>query len=431
MRGGGPRGELRQECAHFGACGGCSQLDRPYAAQLLSKRALVTAAFAAHQETADAEIDDVVPSPRVVGYRNRLLYPLASAGRKVIGGFFRRGSHDLIDVKMCAIQDPAITTVASALVSEIDRLRLPILPLPGTASSAGDELQSEDWNEGGAAPTTEKSSRADSAAIRALAVRLAPGSGELMVAFVTTSGLLPAADELARAAERASADAMTATQRRARLASVMRNIQDGETNVVLGRRSLPIKGRDYLLDRFMGFQWRTSLPAFTQPNMEAARSAVQHLVRAVADSASGLVVDAYAGIGMLALTLSRTASRVVAIEQAPSAVRDGRENVKMNRLRNVDFVEADAAAAIPKAAARGPVSLLVLDPPRRGLSEAALEASHRAAPQRIAYLACSPQTHARDLALLIRGGYQLEQTTPFDFFPHTDHVEVLSILRRR
>ncbi|MBL8693476.1 MAG: class I SAM-dependent RNA methyltransferase [Planctomycetes bacterium] len=406
-------------------------LDRPYEAQLASKRALVAAAFEAHRETADAPIDDVVPSPRIVGYRNRLLYPVATAGRKVIGGFFRRGSHDLIDVKMCAIQDPAITSVASTLVSEIERLRLPILPLPGTESVAGDEVRSADWSEGAATPAHEKSSHSGSAAIRALAVRLAPGSGELMVALVTTSGLLPAAEDLARAAERASADALTASRRRARLASVMRNIQDGETNVVLGRRSLPIKGRDYLLDRFFGFQWRVSLPSFTQPNMEAARAAVQHLLREVSDSAAGVVVDAYAGIGMLALALSRSAARVVAIEQAASAVRDGRENVKMNRLRNVDFVEGDAASAIPEAAARGPVSLLVLDPPRRGLSEAALEASLRAAPLRIAYLACSPQSHARDLAAVIRGGYRLERTTPFDFFPHTGHVEVLSVLRRR
>jgi 23S rRNA (uracil1939-C5)-methyltransferase len=405
------RGEAPKEphCPHFGSCGGCSLLDRPYAFQLERKESAVASAFAGHPELAGSMVEDIVPALHPRHYRSRLLYPLARRGGRVVGGFFQRGTHELVDVHTCELQDPAITSIANRVRAEIERLDVPVRALPGVESD----------------PTPP----ATSSALRALAVRVAQGSGDVLVGFVTTGGVFPRARELAEAAVEAGRGLETAAGRRARVVSVVRNLNDLETNVVLGRRTFPLLGRDHLVERLGGLRFRVSLGSFFQPNPSAARLAVRELT-ARAGSPRGIVVDAYAGVGVLALTLAREAREVIAIEESPAAARDGAASARDNRLTNVRFVEGRVEDRLPVVAAEQEIDLLVLDPPRGGLSPAALEAVLAARPRRIAYLSCSPTSLARDVASLARG-FELKSAVPFDFLPHTEHVEVLAMLDSR
>ena len=251
-----------------------------------------------------------------------------------------------------------------------------------------------------------------------------------MVGIVTTAGLFPKGAELAEAARAASDGLESAAGRGVRVVSVVRNLNDGDGNVVLGRRSVPLLGRDYLEDRFLGFTLRLSLASFFQPNAAAARLAA-HAVRAfVGKDPVDRLVDAYAGVGILALCAARGASEVVAIEESESAVRDGEINAQRNGFTNFRYVRGRAEDELPKIAAERPIDVLLLDPPRAGLAEPVRAALAAAAPGRIAYLSCSAPTLARDLAALVPS-FTIERIVPFDFLPQTEHIEVLALLRRR
>jgi 23S rRNA (uracil-5-)-methyltransferase RumA len=410
-----------RDCPHFGECGGCAWLDRPYERQLSDKERALRAELAKYPELAaiagssagaERAVTRIVAAPHPHFYRGRLLYPLARRDGHVVGGFFRRGTHDLVDVRSCEIQDPAITKIAERMRSAIARLRIPIDPLPGVVSES---QRNADPNE---------------AAARALAVRIAHGTGEAMVGIVTTAGLFPKGGELAEAARAAGEGLESASGRGVRVASVVRNLSEGDGNVVLGRRSVPLLGRDYLEDRFLGLRLRVSLASFFQPNAAAARLAVSALRAFVGKEPVGRLVDAYAGIGILALAAGRSAREVIAIEESESAARDGAANAQRNGFTNFRWARGRAEDELQKIAAEGPIDVVILDPPRAGLAEAVRASVAAAAPARGAYLSCSPATLARDLAALA-GTFTIERITPYDFLPQTEHIEALALLRRR
>lgn len=331
-----------------------------------------------------------------------------------MAGFFRRGTHDLVDVRTCEIQDPAITAIAEEVRGVLERLDVGVSPLPGVESDSRRR-----------ADTTESV-----AAARALTVRVALGTGEVLVGIVTTGGVCPWGATFASRIRDVGAGLTSASGQRVRVATVVRNLNDAETNVVLGRRSVPLLGPGWIEERFLGLRLRLSLTSFFQPNAAAARLAFNEIRHWLAPEKADRLVDAYAGIGVLALALSRNARQLTGIEESGEAVRDAAESARRNRISNVRFVQGTVGRALPEIAAAGPVDVLLLDPPRAGLDGEARSAVLAAAPRRIAYLSCSPTTFARDLAVLAPR-YSVERVRAHDFLPQTEHVEALALLRRR
>ncbi len=405
-------------CPHFGPCGGCTLLDRPYEEQLRRKHRLVVERCAAEPTLAGVEVQPIVAAPHPLLYRNRLLYPLARERGRIVGGFFRAGTHELVDVRHCAIQDPAITEIATRARAILERLGVGVHPLPGTTTKDG------------SAPRCGARAGGGAADVRALAVRLAPGTGEVLVGLVTTAGVFPQGAAFAERVREAGVGLRSASGRAVSVVSVVRSLNDAETNVVLGSRSLPLLGRDHLSDRFAGLRLRISLESFSQPNSTAARTVLREIEAGCGGASAGRLVDGYAGVGAFALALAPRFRDVVALESTAAAVRDGRENARVNGRANVRFEEGRFEDRLPEAVGDGGIALLLLDPPRSGLSPRAVAAVVRARPERIAYLSCSPATLARDLARLAAAGHRVERVTPHDFFPQTDHVEVLAWLRR-
>ena len=145
-------------------------------------------------------------------------------------------------------------------------------------------------------------------------------------------------------------------------------------------------------------------------------------------AAESLLVDAYAGVGTFAALLAPHCKRVLAIEEAPSAVEDAREGA--SDVHNLEFVMAKTEEALARPGfLPSPPDALIMDPPRKGCHPSALEALKKLAPRRVVYVSCDPATLARDLRFLLTAGYQLEQVTPFDMFPQTYHIESISTLR--
>jgi 23S rRNA (uracil1939-C5)-methyltransferase len=390
-------------CPHFGPCGGCSLLDRAYADQLRSKRATVERALREAMERDTVGVDPVLADPRPFHYRNKAIYPLRErrrgGARVVEAGFFRRRSHAIVDVRRCDIQEPALTEVANRLREEIAR--------------SGAEIYDEETGRG---------------SLRHLFLRVGVGTGDLMVAFVTAKGPFLEGGRLAEAASRAAEGLRTTAGKRVRAVSILRNVQPGAGNVILGPRTDRLLGGSHLLDRFGPLTLRVSLRSFLQvhPRMAAV---TYGLVRDLAgEAARGRVADAYSGIGTLALLLAREASEVVGIEETEEAVEDAAWNASCNRLANARFLAGRVEEVLPGL--RGPLDLLVLDPPRSGCAPPVLEAGRRLGPRAIVYVSCNPTSLARDLSLL-RGDYRLAAVRPVDLFPQTDHVEVVALLLQR
>jgi len=404
----GPRAGLRAEgdelvagggpgCRHFGVCGGCASLAVPLARQLAAKAERARALLAPFL----GEVDLEAPPPRGPArfQRTRLLYPVQPdrRGRPALG-IYRRGSHRVVRIQECQIQDRALTALGRRAEAVLGALGL----VP--------------WDE-----------RALTGFLRAFQARIAPGTGELLMGVVTRGGPFPEGRELARRLLAAARSLPPSEGRPLRPVGVVRNVNDRPGNALLGPQSLALAGRDHLLDRQDGLSLRIGFASFAQSHRDAARLLYRPALALAGDARGQRAVDGYGGVGAFGLRLAAAGAAAVEIVEAnPSACRDARENARRNGLGRVRVEEAPFA----RADFRERPDLLVVDPPRAGLGPEGCERALAAAPGRILHVACSVPALARDLAALCAGGYRVSAMHLVDLFPYTEHVEVLTRLER-
>jgi 23S rRNA (uracil1939-C5)-methyltransferase len=376
-------------CPAFGACGGCVLQHLDYPAQLAFKTARVKAALAQHALLRAVPVADCVASPRSLGYRNKakLVYGAApGAGEPVLGAYAPR-SHRVVNLAGCRVSEPALTAVG-------DSLRGLLL-------------------EAGVAPYDEQRLTGD---LRHVILR-ANHRGAVLVTLVSAQRGWPAAERIAE----------LLTEAHPEVVSVVQNVNPGRGNAIYGDQEVTLQGTGWLEDAIGPVRLRLSSRSFLQANREVAALAYQAIAEALALGPGDRVVDAYAGVGGIALTLAPRAGEVIGIEEHEGAVADAAASATLNRIENARFVAGDAAARLKEEIGRA--HAVVLNPPRKGCSAQVLGAVVRLAPRAIAYLSCDPETLARDLAVLADAGYRTGSVTPFDMLPHTPHVEALAILQ--
>lgn len=374
-------------CPAYGRCGGCPMQHLRYEAQVAWKGERVTALFANAPELSGARVAPCVPSPHPLGYRNqaKYVYGYTREGRLVLGAYAPR-SHEIVDLTGCRLLEP---------------------PLDAVARGLRDRLESRT-----VAPFEE---RTRAGQLRYVALR-ANASGQVLVTFVTAHEDWPAGEELA-------ADVMRSFPA---VAGVVQNVNPTTGNVLFGRDERTLGGQDHLQDQIAGARVRLSSRAFFQLNRSVAAIAYDRIRAAVATAGPvEVAVDAYAGVGGIALVLAPLARSVVAIEENPAATAAGTLAAEAGGSSGVRFVTADSARGL---LAMDRADVVVLNPPRAGCAPPVLEAAGRLRPRLLAYLSCNPTTLTRDLGALLRAGLRLETVTPLDMLPHTPHVEVLALL---
>src|SRR5262249_20827886 len=196
-------------------------------------------------------------------------------------------------------------------------------------------------------------------------------------------------------------------------------------NALYGDEERVLAGDPWLPDQVGTVQLRLSSTAFFQVNRDVAARIYADLAEAAALTGTERVVDAYAGVGGIALTLARGAAEVIGIEEHPRAVADAQASAQLNHAVRVRFVVGDVEAELGKL---GAADVVVLNPPRRGCAQAVLRAAAAMKPRLIAYVSCAPDTMARDLALLAKDGFVTRSVTPYDMLPQTPHVESLALI---
>ena len=312
------------------------------------------------------------------------------ADGKVAWGFFRSRSHDLIPLQGCAIQDARACAAADAVCAWADA--------------------------NGVRPYDETTGKG---LLRHIYART--GKAGLHLALVVTRDSIPASEDLLTRVQAACPD----------LCGLVLNINTRRDNVILGDTCRTLWGADRLEDDLMEASFRLSPLSFYQVNHAQTHQLYAHAIACAGLDETTVALDLYCGIGTITLALAKQCKTVIGAEIVPQAIEDAKENARRNGIQNAQFFCGDAGETAAHLAKEGfAPDVIVCDPPRKGMDEAAINAILQMNPKRIVYVSCECETLARDAKLLAQGGYTLQHVHAFDMFPRTGHVETVAMLER-
>ena len=373
-------------------CGGCPMLGLDYAEQLKQKEAAVRKLVGKYGPVAP-----IRGAENPCHYRNKVISTFAAGpGGKLVSGIYAAGTHKVLPVESCLLQDEVLDTVMQAVRA--------------AASTCRYQPYNEDKGTG---------------LLRHCLLRRGVVSGQVMVVLVTAQPVLPGAKNFVRAL------LAEAEKRHVPVTTVVQNYNPRRTSVVLGEEEKVLYGKGFILDTLCGKTYALSPRSFYQINHDQTEVLYGLAVEAARLTGKEVVLDAYCGIGTIGLTASGRAKQVVGVELNRDAVRDAIGNARHNNVKNARFFAADATQWITEAAAAGQrTDVIFMDPPREGSTPQFIESVARMAPKRVVYVSCNPETMARDLALLTAKGYRAEGFTPVDLFPQTAHCETVCLLSK-
>ena len=373
-------------------CGGCPMLGLDYAEQLKQKEAAVRKLVGKYGSVAP-----IRGAETPCHYRNKVISTFAAGpGGKLVSGIYAAGTHKVLPVESCLLQDEVLDTVMQAVRA--------------AASTCRYQPYNEDKGTG---------------LLRHCLLRRGVVSGQVMVVVVTAQPVLPGAKNFVRAL------LAEAEKRHVPVTTVVQNYNPRRTSVVLGEEEKVLYGKGFILDTLCGKTYALSPRSFYQINHDQTEVLYGLAVEAARLTGKEVVLDAYCGIGTIGLTASGRAKQVVGVELNRDAVRDAIGNARHNDVKNARFFAADATQWITEAAAAGQrADVIFMDPPREGSTPQFIESVVRMAPKRVVYVSCNPETMARDLALLTAKGYRAEGFTPVDLFPQTAHCETVCLLSK-
>jgi len=375
-------------CPHFGVCGGCSFQDVPYPAQTEAKENFFKETL---NGLADSVLEPILASPDLWHYRNKMEFAFGQEGGRLTLGLHPRGRvWSVVDVGRCDILSEETSLLLEAARAWAVKSGLtPFHSLSGTGQ------------------------------LRHLVIREGKNTGQRMVNLISTSQLESPAGFM---------EALASTGVRIDTALWSRN--DGVADVAQGDMALMLRGEGVITERLGPLEFRVTPYGFMQTNTHAAEMMVRELASWV--EASGLLVDVYCGSGLLGLSFARRFDRLTGIEMNPVSVDLARQNAVMNGIENADFLCGAAEKLLPEILSgldlKARVTLFV-DPPRSGLHPKVVEALCAVKPQSLVYVSCNPHSLANDLRIL-KAFYTIERMQPMDFYPHTPHIESMTLLQR-
>ena len=377
-------------CPHAKKCGGCQYQGMDYTAQLKKK-----------QKEMNKLLKDFGKPEPIIGmkdplhYRNKV-HAVFGRTRKgeIISGTYEAGTHKIVNIDECMIEDEISQSI--------------IRTIRGLLRSFKIRTYDEDTGYG---------------LLRHVLVRRGFTTGQVMVVLVLSSPILPSKNNFVKALRKEHPEITT----------VVLNVNDKKTSMVLGERDIVLYGKGYIEDILCGCTFRISPQSFYQVNSVQTERLYQTAMDYAELTGKERVIDAYCGIGTIGMVAAKKACEVIGVELNRNAVKDARTNAKLNQIKNITFYEGDAGRFMVSMAEEGEkADVVFMDPPRSGSDEAFLSSVIRLAPKRIVYVSCGPDTLARDLKYLTRNGYQVRKMQPVDMFGFTEHCEmVVQLVKKR
>lgn len=333
----------------------------------------------------------ILASPTCQGYRNKAQYPTAYKKGRAYAGFFKAGTHEVVENDRCLILPEETDRVKEIVMDYVNKFHVPVY----------DE-------------TTRRG------LLRHIYVRRGVVSGQILVCLVVNGDGLPKISALIDRLKTVPG-----------FATLVLSVNTKAGNAVLGDRFITLYGAGYIEDTLCGLQFRLSPRSFYQVNHHQAQRLYQAAIDLAGITKEDLVLDLYCGVGTITLAMASAAGKVMGVEVIPQAVEDARDNARRNGIENAEFFCADAGEAALRLEQQGiHPDIITVDPPRKGLSLDAIEAIHRMNPKRLVYVSCDPATLARDVALLKERGFRLQKALCADLFPRCSHIESVVCLSR-
>ena len=373
-------------CPVQARCGGCQLSGMAYREQLRLKQKRVTELLGRF-----GPVEPILGMERPYHYRNKVHAVLGTDRSGLpVSGVYAYGTHRLVPVKSCLLEDRRADAIIRDIVAMLPKYKLRI------------------YNE-----YTHRGF------LRHILVRTGHVSGQLMVVLVTTSREFPGG--------KAFTEELLSLH--PEITTLVMNINQRETSMVLGKTDVVLYGEGWMEDSLCGRVFRISPQSFYQVNAQQAEVLYRTAIDLARLTGTETLLDAYCGTGTIGLCASDRIARLIGVELNADAVKDAKENARRNGVENASFFCEDAGRFMTRMAAEGGhADVVLMDPPRAGSDEAFLTSLLTLAPRRVVYVSCNPETQARDLELLVRGGYRMERIVPVDMFPGTLHTETVAAL---
>lgn len=383
----------RDVCSAPLACGGCVYRRITYGHELELKREYVRHAFI-KAGVADVDVLPVLSTGRITGYRNKAQYPVTQTKNGIRAGFFAAKSHHIIPADACAIQSERFAPIVR-YVCEF-----------ATANQ---------WS-----VYDEKSGRG---LLRHVYLRAGEVTGQIMVCLVINAETLPFAERFKAELAAAFPD----------VTSLLLNINQRNTNVVLGEKFVPLLGEAWIEDELCGLRFRISADSFYQVNRAGAELLYTKAAELADLRGDELLMDLYCGTGTIGLSMSKNVAKLIGVEIVPAAVACAKENAARNGVANAEFFCGDASSKEMILSCTGGTvpDAVVIDPPRKGSTKELVECLSELGVKKIVYVSCNPDTLARDCMWFAEANYEIGAVQPVDMFPRTGHIESVVCLKRK
>ena len=381
---------VSRECPVAKLCGGCDFWHMDYAEETRLKADWVKTCL---NRMAGEQLEEIpiLAAPTCHGYRNKAQYPVSSKKGRAYAGFFRAGTHDVVENSRCLILPRETDAVKDTVVDYVNQYHIP----------AYDEI-------------------AHKGLLRHIYVRRGAVSGQILVCLVCNGERIPHVPELVERLKKILG-----------FTTLVLSVNTKKGNAVLGDKFITLYGPGFIEDTLCGLNFRLSPRSFYQVNHHQAQRLYQAAIDQAAITKEDLVLDLYCGVGTITLAMAASAGKVIGVEVVEQAVEDARDNAKRNGIENAEFFCGDAGQAALRLEQQGiRPDVITVDPPRKGLNADTIEAITRMAPKRLVYVSCDPATLARDVALLKQRGFTLKSAQAADLFPRCAHVETVVLLSK-
>lgn len=378
------------DCSTYKRCGGCDLRHIDYAYTLKMKQDIVQN-LVTKGLTNEIEVKPTIGMENPHHYRNKLQYPVGKdkEGNLVMGVFAKR-THEIIPVENCLIQNREAGKIANELLKLLNEEKIK--------------------------PYDEEKRTGK---IRHIVIKIGVHTNEVMCIIVTNEAEIPNEEVVIK----------KLVSKFPNVKTIVKNINDQNTNVILGKCNVVLYGNGYIQDTLGEYCFNISPMAFYQTNPVQTEVLYNKAIEYANLKQDDVLCDLYCGIGTIGIFASKYVKKVYGIEIVEEAIEAAKENAKMNKVENIEFMEGDVEQVFSKMIAEKKIapSVIIVDPPRKGLDNTTIATLLKLEVSRLVYVSCNPATMARDLKLL-EERYEVNEIQPVDMFPFTSHVETISVL---
>lgn len=378
--------EKNRICPVFKKCGGCQLLDMTYDKQIESKQKKLVELLKPY-----GKIEPFIGMEQPFHYRHKV-HAVFDRDKKgnILSGVYKEGTHMVVPVENCLVEDEKADAIMGTIRALLKSFKI--------------KTYDEDTEYG---------------LLRHVVIRKGYATGQIMVVLVLASPILPSKNNFVKALRKEHPEITT----------VVINVNDRRTSVVLGEKETVIYGPGYIEDVLCENTFKISPKSFYQVNPVQTEKLYGKAIEYAALTGRETVLDAYCGTGTIGIVASKNAKKVIGVELSKAAIRDAIGNARRNGVRNIRFYQNDAGEFMTQLAeSREKVDVVFMDPPRSGSTMQFLDSLLKLRPEKVIYISCNPDTLERDIRYLTQGGYQMKKAAGVDMFPHTIEIEAVCFL---